>query len=192
MNLIRKTILLSLFGVMLSVHVQAQKTFAVKTNIPHLATLTPNLGMEVAFGGKMTVEISGGYNPFTFADDTQWKHWILWPEVRYWIWEPFNGHLLGVHGVFAEFNVGGLDIPISRLAALKDRRYQGNVKGAGLSYGYAWIIGNNLLLEVTAGVGYARLNYDVFTKGTDGFKINEGRKHYIGPTKGAVSLVYVF
>lgn len=164
----------------------------VKANIPHWLTATPNLGVEVAFWRNFSFELSGGYNPFEFDDNQHWKHWIVWSELRYWVWESFNGHFLGLHGVFAEFNVGGLNLPLDKLAALKDRRYQGEINGVGLSYGYAWVIGNNLLIEATAGVGYGRLNYDSFSKGKDGFKIGEGRKHYIGPTKGAVSLVYVF
>lgn len=184
--------MLNLFCIIFSCNVVAQKIIGIKTNIPHLFSLTPNLGAEVVLRDNFTFEVSGGVNPFEWKEGQQWKHWIVWPEFRYWAWEPFNGHFFGLHGVFAEFNVGGLHLPIERLAVLKDRRYQGSFKGVGLSYGYAWIIGNNLLLEVTAGGGYARLNYDVFSKGKDGFKINEGRKHYIGPTKGAVALSYVF
>ncbi|MDD2310919.1 MAG: DUF3575 domain-containing protein [Petrimonas sp.] len=192
MNSTRKIVLLNLFCILFFYSVDAQKIVGVKTNIPHWATVTPNIGIEVAFWNNMTFELSGGYNPFEFGDGQQWKHWIIWPEVRYWFWEPFNGHFLGLHGVFAEFNVGGLNLPFDRLAALKDRRYQGAVNGVGLSYGYTWIVGNSLLLEVTGGAGYGRLNYDVFSKGKEGFKINEGRKHYFGPTKGAVSVAYVF
>ena len=192
MNSMRKTVLISLFCILFYTNVEAQKIIGVKTNIPHWASATPNIGVEVAFWNKMSFEISGGYNPFEFGNEQHWKHWIIWPEIRYWFWEPFNGHFLGVHGVFSEFNVGGLNLPVKKLASLKDRRYQGEINGVGLSYGYAWILGNNLLIEVSVGAGYGRLNYDVFSKGKDGFKINEGRKHYIGPTKGAVSLVYVF
>ena len=192
MNSMRKTVLISLFCILFYTNVEAQKIIGVKTNIPHWASATPNIGVEVAFWNKMSFEISGGYNPFEFGNEQHWKHWIIWPEIRYWFWEPFNGHSIGVHGVFSEFNVGGLNLPVKKLTSLKDRRYQGEINGVGLSYGYAWILGNNLLIEVSVGAGYGRLNYDVFSKGKDGFKKNEGRKHYIGPTKGAVSLVYVF
>lgn len=75
-------ILTFLFGVSLSHHMQAQKRIGVKTNIPHWATASPNLGVEVAFRHKMTFELSGGYNPFEFKDDKQWKHWIIWPDVN--------------------------------------------------------------------------------------------------------------
>src|SRR5690554_188397 len=191
-NLLKKSIAILVFLVFFLPDNHAQKHIGIKTNILHWATASPNLGVEVAFRYKMTLELSGGFNPFTFNDNKQWKHWVIWPEIRYWPWEAFNGHSIGVHGVFAEFDVGGLDIPIKKLESLKDRRVDGNVNGIGLSYGYAWIIGNNLLLEANVGAGYGRLNYDVLTIGEDGYKINEGRKHYFGPTKGAISLVYLF
>ncbi len=188
----RKIIILTALLFIFTLKINAQKVVGLKANIPHWATATPNLGVEVAFRYRMTFELSGGYNPFTFKDGQQWKHWVIWPEIRYWPWEAFNGHSIGLHGVFAEFDVGGLDIPIKKLEPLKDRRVDGNMNGVGVSYGYAWIIGNSLLLEANVGAGYGRLNYDVFTTGNDGYKTNEGRKHYIGPTKAALSLVYLF
>ena|SRR5690554_1177377 len=187
-----KGILIILLSLSFSSHINAQKKVALKANIPHWATASPNLGVEVALRHRLTLEISGGLNPFTFKDDKQWKHWVIWPEIRYWPWEAFNGHSIGLHGVFAEFDVGGFDLSISKLAPLKERRYEGNINGIGLSYGYAWIIGNSMVLEITAGGGYARLNYDVFTHGDGGYQINYGKKHYISPTKGAISLVYLF
>jgi hypothetical protein len=192
MRFFKRAFLGFIFCCLLSTYTQAQKTFAIKTNIPYWATASPNLGVEVAFRHKMTFELSGGFNPFQFGDDKQWKHWIIWPEARYWLNERFNGHSIGLHGVFAGFDVGGLDLPFNLWPEFKNKRVEGNINGIGLSYGYAWIIGNSLLLEVSAGGGYGRLNYDTFTKGSKGYKTNEERKHYIGPTKAAISLVYLF
>lgn len=192
MRFFKNTLFIFIFCISLTGYSQAQKIIAVKTNIPYWTTASPNLGVEVFIRHKITFELSGGFNPFEFKDNKQWKHWVVWPELRYWTTETFNGHSIGVHGVFAGFDVGALGLPVKRLSSLKNRRIEGNINGVGLSYGYAWIIGNNLLLELSAGAGYGRLNYDVFTKGNDGYKINDGRKHYIGPTKGAISLVYIF
>ncbi len=181
-----------LFCILFPIHTQAQKNIAVKTNVPHWATVTPNLGVEVLFKHKMTFELSGGYNPFSFKDGKQWKHWIIWSEIRYWPREVFNGHLIGLHGVFAEFNVTGLELPFNNFEELKNQRYQGDLKGVGLSYGYSWIVGNNLVLEITGGFGYGRLEYDSFSRGKNGHKTGQGGRNYVGPTKGAISLVYLF
>lgn len=171
---------------------QAQAKWSVKTNLPHLLTTTPNLGVEYVFARQYSFELTGGVNPFKYDNSTQFKHWVIWPEVRYWTLEPFNGHFFGLHGVFGQFDVGGIKLPISSFKELEKRRYDGKFRGGGVSYGYQWIIGNNFILELTAGVGMARLEYDGFTLGDDGSKISHGRKYYLGPTKGAIAIGYVF
>jgi hypothetical protein len=191
-SLMKKIALLCLFILFVTMNLHSQARLAVKTNLPYLVTATPNIGMEYAFAHNYTLELSGGYNPFVFKNDAQLKHWIIWSEVRYWFWESFNSHFLGLHGLIGEFNIGGIDLPLSGFEALKSRRYDGIAKGLGVSYGYQWIIGNNLELELTVGGGFARIDYDVNTLGKNGMKVDEGKKYYFGPTKGALALVYVF
>ncbi|MDO5522461.1 MAG: DUF3575 domain-containing protein [Bacteroidia bacterium] len=186
-----KTLSLLLFlttGLFFSAH--AQKN-TIKTNIPYWFTATPNLGFEFALGEKVSLEVSGGFNPFKFGDTKQLKHWVVWPELRYWPCETYNGHFFGFHAVGGQYNIGGWDLPIDRLAGLKDRRYEGNALGAGLSYGYQWILSDRWGLEFTVGAGYARFNYDVHALGENGQKLGENKKNYFGPTKGALSIVYI-
>ena len=187
----RKVMIICLFAFLTLTGLQAQSEWSVKTNLPHLLTATPNVGVEYAFAQNYSVELSGGVNPFKFGDDAQLKHWIIWPEVRYWLKETYNGHFFGVHGLAGEFNVGGVKLPFKRLEPLENRRYDGKAIGAGVSYGYQWIIGNNLVLEVTAGLGAARLKYESYNLGEDGAKLGEGEKNYFGPTKGAIAIGYV-
>ena len=42
------------------------------------------------------------------------------------------------------------------------------------------------------GVGYARVKYEQFECKTCGEKVSEGHKNYLGPTKAAISLIYLF
>ena len=67
---------------------------AVKTNALYWATSTPNLGFEVGLAKKITLDVSGNYNPWKFGNDCQIKHWLVQPELRYWLHERFNGHFL--------------------------------------------------------------------------------------------------
>ena len=53
---------------------------AVKTNIPHLATLTPNVSLEFGLAEKFTLDMSYGINPFTFEENKKWKHWLVQSE----------------------------------------------------------------------------------------------------------------
>ena len=76
---------------------------------------------------------------------------------------------------------------------LKDSRYQGWFAGAGIAYGYAWILGRHWNLEAELGFGYSFTKYDRFRCAGCGKKVETDKTHhYIGPTKLAINLVYVF
>lgn len=160
--------------------------FAIKTNALYWATTTPNLGIEIGLSDKFTLDVSGNYNPWSFSDNKKIKHWLVQPELRLWTCERFNGHFFGLHAHYAEYNVGGI-----KMLGLDNRRYQGNLYGAGISYGYHWILNKRFSIEATIGVGYAYLDYDKYPCGTCGSKLKSGHRNYIGPTKAGLSLVYI-
>lgn len=159
--------------------------FALKTNTLYWATTTPNLGIEVGLARKLTLDISGNYNPWKFSDNRQLKHWLVQPELRYWLCERFNGSFFGLHGHYGEVNVSNLDV-----FDMGHYRYEGSVYGAGLSYGYQWILGRRWSMEAEIGVGYARLDYDKYECGKCGEKLGHNTKNYFGPTKAALSIIY--
>lgn len=160
--------------------------FALKTNALYWATTTPNLGIEFALAPKMTLDVSGNYNPWEFSKNRQLKHWLVQPELRYWLCERFNGSFFGIHGHYGEMNVSNLDI-----FGMGDYRYDGKVYGGGISYGYQWILNNRWSMEATIGVGYARLDYDKYKCGKCGEKLGHNTKNYFGPTKVGLSFIYV-
>lgn len=159
---------------------------AVKTNILYLATTTPNLGFEVGLSKKLTLDVSGNYNFWEFKNDKKIKHWLVQPELRYWLCERFNGHFFGIHGHYAEFNVEGF-----KMLGLRNKRYQGNLYGGGISYGYHWILSNHWSIEATVGVGYAHIDYDKYQCHDCGAKLKSDTKNYWGPTKAGLNLIYI-
>lgn len=169
----------------------AQKA-AIKSNLLYWgAVASPNVGMEFALGKRTTLELGGGFNLWNLKDGKRFKHWLVQPELRYWTCEAFNGHFFGLHAHGAQFNVGGWDIPLGRLAAFKDTRYQGYLYGAGLSYGYHWILSPRWNFELSLGGGFARIHYEKFPCVHCGSKLAEGDHTYFGVTRAAVSLVYL-
>lgn len=166
----------------------------VKTNIPYLATATPNLGIEVKVADKWTVDVIGGYNPFVINKDKgmKWKHWLAAPEVRYYTCEAFNGHFFGVHGLVGFYNINNVDLPIGELKKLKDYRYQGWVYGGGVTYGYEFVLGKHWNLEASISGGYLFFDYTKYDCEKCGKEIGSGNKHYFGPTKATLSLIYLF
>lgn len=178
-------------------HANSQK-FAVKSNLLYDLTTTPNLGIEFALGQKWTLDISGNYNPWTFGEDCEGgelsgdpilrlKHWMVQPELRYWTCEKFNGHFFGIHGHYADYNVGGIKFLSDNM---KNHRYQGTLYGAGLTYGYQWLLGNRWSMEAVIGAGWAHMEHDKFycpaCCGTGVAK----ERDYFGVTKVALSIIY--
>ena len=234
---------------------------ALKTNLLYDATTTINLGYEVALNKKTTLDIWVNYNPWTLGHkwvgikgagsefveqrESKLKHFMIQPEVRWWLCEKFNGHFFGVHLHGGLFNVGAMKMPFGwgeydlseypvemttaggqKVNGIQYERgtkpYQGLIDkfgekyandqiiyanadrdgiytnsfegwfiGAGVSYGYHWILNSRLSMEFTLGVGYAFLDYDK-TRCTDCKQvIGEAKTHYFGPTRAGLSLVYM-
>lgn len=188
----RSKIYIFLFaGLLFCVGIHAQNV-AVKTNLLGWTTASPNLGLEVGLGKKTTLNLSGSVNPFRFGEGRQWKHWLAQPEFRYWFCERFHGHFLGLHALGGEYNIAKVKTPFGLYPGLEDTRYQGWGIGAGIAYGYQWLLSKHWSFEATAGVGYVYSEYDRYPCAECGSKLESGRKHYFGPTKAALSLIYMF
>lgn len=184
----KRLILLVLGGFLLTTGVTAQE-LAVKTNLLYDATTTGNIGVEAGLSKKWTLDVSGNLNPWTFSNNKKIKHWMVQPEARYWLCEKFNGSFFGIHAHGGQFNVSDWDFPIA-LKALKDKRYEGWFYGAGVSYGYQWVMSRRWNLEMNAGAGYARVHYNKYPCSVCGSKLAEGNYNYWGVTKAAISLIY--
>lgn len=174
---------------------KAQKV-AVKTNLLYGAyTYTPNLGVEVGLGQKTTLSLGGGYNPWNLDgstdDNKKLVHWLGQLEFRYWLCQRFNGHFFGVHALGSHFNIAGHKLPLLFGKDSKNYRYQGYAVGAGITYGYQFILGKRWNLEAALGVGYARLDYDKHQCLKCGVKIGNETKNYFGPTNAGITLVYI-
>lgn len=169
----------------------AQK-FALKTNLLYWATTTPNLGLEAAMSKKWTFDLSGGYNGWEFDNNKKFKHFSVLPEVRYWTCEAFNGHFFGLHGLVSEYNVSNIDIfSFSPFDKLKDHRYEGWAYGAGLTYGYQFVLSKHWNLEASISGGFIHATYDKYECEKCGKKIEDGSKNYFGLTKATLSLIYL-
>lgn len=182
-----------LSGVFIPVKAQ---DIAVKTNILYDATATINAGLEFGLAPKWTLDISGNLNAWSRDNHTKWKHWMIQPEARYWFCDRFSRHFIGAHLIGGAFNFGNINNNISFLgtdfSVLTDKRYQGYAYGGGVAYGFAFVLSRHLNLELEAGFGYMYLDYETYECDGCGRKIGDGVHHYVGPTKAAINLVYVF
>lgn len=154
---------------------------ALKTNALYWGALTPNMSVEMALNHRFSTDWQLAYNPWTFQDDKKMRFWLIQPEIRYWLCETFEGHFVGVHLHGAQF-FGGFN----------DKRYDGYLAGGGLTYGYNWILSPHWNLEALVGAGYARLWYKESPRIPCNKCYENKKKDYIGPTKIAISISYMF
>lgn len=184
--------MITLLVSLLSGTASAQR-LAVKSNLLYDITSTINLGVEYEVAPRWTLEMSANYNPWSFSDNKKMKPWMLQPEARYWLCSGFSGHFFGAHLLGGEFNYGGM-LPFGitpSSSGLGSKRYQGWMAGAGIGYGYNWVLGKRWNLEATLGVGYIHFGYDRFECKTCGDRLGSGSKNYLGPTKAGISLIYI-
>lgn len=192
---IKKQLILLIFALG-TLSAASGQNVGLKTNLASDALLSPNLGIEFGLSPKWSMDITGQIN-FWDVNTRKWKHWLVQPEARYWFCERFAGHFLGFHAIGGEYNFArlrnGVNFLGSDFSKLTDLRYQGWGAGLGIAYGYSWILGMHWNLEVELGIGWIYTRYDVFPCVECGKKLESDKEHhYFGPTKAAVSLVYLF
>jgi hypothetical protein len=173
------------------------QTLGVKSNLLMDALLNINLGVEMPLSQQWTVDVTGEYNGWILSHQRRWKHGYLQPEVRYWFCNRWTGSFLGVHLFGGQYNLGALKNSIKFLGTdysnLSDTRFQGWMVGAGIAYGYSWVLNRHWNLEAEIGLGYAYSRYDRFRCSGCNKKVESDKSHhYVGPTKAAINLVYLF
>lgn len=172
------------------------QNIAIKSNLLYDAIAVANLGVELPLAPKWTIDVSGNLNAWAI-NNHRWKHWLVQPEARYWLCDRFQGHFFGLHAIAGNYNVGNLRNNIKFLGTdfsdLTHNRYQGWMAGAGIAYGYSWILAKHWNIEAELGIGWIHTSSDVYPCAECGTKIADDKPHdYVGPTKAAVSLIYLF
>lgn len=190
MNITKRMLLLATI-VIVCVRAYGQGV-GLKTNLFYWATTTPNLGVEIQTGKKHTAQLFAGLNPWQFSNNRKLRHWVLQPEYRYWFCQTFNGWFVGAHLMGGQFNAGGIKLPFGLFKDFREHRYEGWFVGGGFTAGYQWPLAKHWNLETSLGVGYDYIQYDKFKCETCGDKVGDGNRHYVGPTKAALELIYVF
>lgn len=186
---------------------KAQHSVAIKTNLLHDATMSPNIAIEYAFLPKWSFELPFSYNRWPSIDDMVYKHAIVQPAVRYWFCERFNGWFVGIHGIGgrASFSNGpDFSQYYHKFPNFKDYYLQrALILGGGASFGYDVALARHWNLEFELGIGYIYANGDLFKMENDanGKKylpknalpvVKEAEFDYVGPTKASIAIVYIF
>ena len=200
--LMKRYLIIAVLFFLASAGTASAQKLAVKTNALYWGTATPNLGLEYAMADRWTLELEGGYNPWTFDSEKNMKikHWLVSPEVRYWFCESFLGHFVGINGNYTLFNISGIPTPgvfidlssnTDSKTDLKNSRVQGWAVGAGVTYGYAFPIARRWNMELTLGYGIWYMEYGQYESRKCGLFQQDVQKWALGPTALGVSFMFM-
>lgn len=162
------------------------QSIALKSNVLYDLTGTINIGGEIRCSDKHSFHLGINYNPWNWGENKKMKHFLIQPEYRYWLDETFLGSFVGVQAHFAQYNFGST----TPFRTVKDNRYQGNLIGFGVTYGYQWILSTFWSLEASLSLGYAHLKYDKYGPAKGDALIEKSRANYVGPTQIGISFIY--
>ena len=164
---------------------------ALKTNLLGWATTSLNAGVEVGIAEKQTAQLFATLNPWEFSGGKKVRIWNVEPEYRWWTCQRFGGSFFGVHALAGEYNVKNVDLPFGILPKTKSgRHYEGWYIGAGVTYGYQWLLSRHWNMEASLGIGYAYSPYKLY--GRCARCLEKNHRNYVGPTKAALSMIYIF
>ncbi|MBR1449822.1 MAG: DUF3575 domain-containing protein [Prevotella sp.] len=182
------------FSILTCMNVAAQRTFNIKNNLLYDATLTPNLGIEAAIGQHSSLQLFYGWNPWHgYHGLKRLQHWSLMPEYRYWLSDrPLSGWFTGLHAVGGEYNAAGVKLPFGLFEPLRHNHYEGWYAGGGLTIGHAWRLSEHWNLEAALGLGYVHTRFSRYENEECGDLLEQRHKNYVGPTKLALNIAYVF
>ncbi len=61
----------------------------------------------------------------------------------------------------------------------------------GRKWTLQWVLSNRFNIEASLGIGYVHARYDKYKCTTCGQKLGKGDADYIGPTRAAISIIYM-
>lgn len=162
---------------------------SIKTNLLYDALLVPTIGAELYLGRKWSLSAQWSYA--WWSRNRRHKYWRYYGgdlSIRRWIGhaaetKPLTGHHIGLYAQLLtyDFENGG-------------KGQMGNKfnYGGGIEYGYSLAVGSRLNFDFTIGAGYIGGSYYEYIP-VDGHYVWQAtrRRHWIGPTKAEVSLVWL-
>lgn len=151
-----------------------------KTNALYWGTLSPNAGVEFRLSRHFTLNLEGAVNPFS-VKDYQLHAANFTPEVRYWFSaRPQAGHFVGLMGF------GGI------YSMKWDNTFHvGDALGAGVTYGYSFVLSRRWSLETTIGLGMLHVREKKYAEGQPEPQEINNTKTIPAPLKAGVTFTYI-
>ena len=181
---------------------------AVKTNLLYDAAIALNFAVEFPLGDRFSLQyeqVFPWWNAGPHGNKYSMQVLSFGVETRWWFAPRTPGGASGTNskgavrqrsrllghffGLYA--HSGKFDIQAGRNFGC----YQNYFKGVGLSYGYSLPLGRNANMEFAISLGYMAIDYQHYIPSEDWSVLlkdngKAGTKHYFGPTKAKVSVVF--
>lgn len=122
-----------------------QRILGISTNLFEVASLSPNLCVEIIAAPRSSFTLDIAYNPWKLSDRLSFRHSSLALGYNYWFAQVLSGHHIGGNISYTAYDVN----------FGTQNRYKGDLVGVGVTYGYSITLNRrwNLIPSVGVGVG---------------------------------------
>lgn len=154
----------------------------MKTNLVDWLAMSPELALEARISSRLTLDVALAANPFKISIENRRVNNLRFePELRYWFNRPMARHFMALSALGGIFDVKWVN-----------KRYEGDIWGAGLSYGYALVLNKHWNLEGELGVGLVKIRAFDYRQGE--LKPNQPNysKFTVAPIRASLSFSYIF
>ncbi len=187
-NLILRAILLATLLCCLTHRADAQK-FSLSTNMLEWANFgTVNVEAGMSLSQHVSLHLGGKYNPWKFNTQSGMPVYnnqtTAYLGCRYWLWYVNSGWWLGARVRYLDFQETGV---------LRPKLFEGRSVGAGLLFGYTFMLNEHLNLELGGGAwGGRHLEYARYRTVSSRELLDSGARNFFFIDELSLSIMYVF
>lgn len=171
-----------------SIRLEARE-YALSSNVLGYADmLTLNAEASMSMSRHWSIGAGALYNPFRFkagkeGRDINRRQRTFYGGARFWPWHVYSGWWFYGKIQYQEYNFGGLFKPETK---------EGDRYGAGISFGYTYMLTPFLNIEFGAGFWSGMDIYKVYSCQVCGMTEKSGKKIFILPDNILLALSFVF
>lgn len=149
---------------------------------------TANLDAGMSVSQHLSVFVGGRYNPWKFEANSGMPIYnnqtTVYGGLRYWPWYVYSGWWIGAKIRYTDFAETGV---------LRPKLFEGRSIGAGLSFGYTWMLNEHFNIELGAGAwGGRHLEFAQYRTVRSMELQDSGPRNFVWIDDLALSIMYVF
>ncbi len=188
----KKALSLIVYLLLTGCFVSHAQHLAINNNVLFDLAGALSAGVEIPCSKSTSLEAYGSLRPWKRGEQSVHKHWLVQAQYRIWPCQVMNGFFYGPYVHAGEFNLGNKSLPLGLLSGLKPHRYEGWLAGAGIGAGYEYALAKHWNIGAEAGLGYTYIDYKKFNCEVCGKLQDDDVYHYVGLSRLAFSLIYIF